>query len=225
MAKPQMNTDGHRYGGVENFRSALIVAVLFASIALAQAQTFYTNNFQKAEIGKVPEDLMVLDGQFTVQEEEGNKFLELPGSPTDTYTVMFGPVTNANVAVSARIFSTSKGRRMPAFGVALCGVGGYKLQISAAKKAVELFKGEQVMQTMEYTWKSGEWSSLHLAAVQTRDGVKVEGKVSQGGAEPIHLSFEDTALLTPGKASISGTPFAGTTIRFDDLAVVAAGKD
>lgn len=205
-------------------RSALILAVLFASTVFTHAQTLYTNDFQKTEIGKVPDDLMVLDGLFKVQEDSGNKFLELPGAPTDTYTVMFGPVTNANVTVSARIFSTSKGRRMPAFGVALCGVGGYKLQVSAAKRAIELFKGEQVMQTKEYVWKSGEWSSFHLSAVQTENGVKVEGKVSQERGEPMLLSFEETALLTPGKASITGTPFAGTPIQFDDLAVVTAGK-
>ena len=119
----------------------------------AGAQTHYTNNFDKAEVGTVPGDLMVLDGLFTVREEGGNKFLELPGAPTDTYTVMFGPVTNVNVAVSARIHSTNKGRRMPAFGVSLCGIGGYKLQVAAAKRAVELFKGEALMKTAEYKWR------------------------------------------------------------------------
>lgn len=202
-------------------RTACFLTLFLASTGLASAQSLYTNDFQKAETGKVPEDLMVLDGLFAIQEQGGNKFLELPGAPTDTYTVMFGPVTNANVAVSARILSTAKGRRMPAFGVALCGVGGYKLQISAAKKAIELFKGEQVMKTMEYSWKSGEWSSFSLSAVQTKEGVKVEGKVSQDKAEPIVLTFDDTTLLTAGKASITGTPFAGTPIRFDDLAVRA----
>lgn len=205
-----------------SLRTLSVIGFLVASISLGQAQALYTNDFQKAEAGKVPEDLMVLDGLFAVQVEGENKFLELPGAPTDTYTVMFGPVTNANVAVSARILSTSKGRRMPAFGVALCGVGGYKLQVSAAKKAIELFKGEEVVQTKEYTWKSGEWSSLHLSALQTKDGVKVEGKVSQDKGEPIVLTFDDTTLLTAGKASITGTPFAGTAIRFDDLGVSSA---
>src|SRR5258708_672354 len=41
----------------------------------------YENNFEKAEIGKVPDDLLVLEGAFVVQEESGNKFLELPGAP------------------------------------------------------------------------------------------------------------------------------------------------
>jgi len=48
----------------------------------------YSNGFDKAETGKVPEDLMVLEGGFAVQEESGNKFLELPGSPLETFGLL-----------------------------------------------------------------------------------------------------------------------------------------
>ncbi|MFN7139237.1 MAG: hypothetical protein ACK4UN_07860 [Limisphaerales bacterium] len=200
----------------------ITMAALALSSFLAHGEVLYTNSFDKAEIGKVPEELMVLDGQFAVQEEGGNKFLELPGAPTDTYTVMFGPTTNANVSVSARVYATSKGRRMPAFGVALSGVAGYKMQVAAAKKSIELFKGDKLVQTVDYDWKSGEWTSLQLAAVKKGDVVSVEGKISQGNGKDAVVTFEDSGSLTPGRASISGTPFAGTPIWFDDLAVVAA---
>jgi len=201
-----------------------LVALLCVSPINIRAETFYTNNFENAEVGSVPGDLIVLDGLFSVKEEGGNRFLELPGAPTDTYTVMFGPVTNVNIAVSARIHSTNKGRRMPAFGVSLCGVGGYKLQVAAAKQSVELFKGDELVKKADYKWKSGEWTSFHLSAVKTGNGVRVEGKISQEGTEPVTLIFEDTNLLTAGPASITGTPFAGTPIWFDDLAVVEAGR-
>ncbi len=198
--------------------SATVIASLVLLTCTIHAEVLYTNDFQKAEIGKVPDDLMVLDGQFTVHEEGTNKLLELPGTPTDTYTVMFGPSTNAN-GVSARVFATSKGRRMPAFSIALNGVGGYKLQVSPAKKAIELLNGDTVVQTSQYTWKSGEWTDLNLTASTTDSGIKLLGKVSQSGTNSIEISFNENAKLDAGKASISGTPFAGTPIRFDDLSV------
>ena len=49
---------------------------------MAQNCVLYENNFEKEQIGKVPENFLVLDGGFAVKEEAGNKFLELPGSPS-----------------------------------------------------------------------------------------------------------------------------------------------
>src|SRR2546430_14083931 len=111
-------------------------------------KVLYQNNFEKAELGRVPDDakdLMVLDGAFAVKEEGGNKFLELPGAPLDTYGMLFGPTTNSERTVSVRVHGTAKGRRFPAFGLGLNGVGGYKLQVSPGRKALELYKGEEVV--------------------------------------------------------------------------------
>src|SRR5437867_13021253 len=71
--------------------------------ALSQTKTLYENNFEKAEVGKVPPDFLVLDGGFAVKEENGNKVLELPGAPLDSFAVQFGPAEADNVTVSARI--------------------------------------------------------------------------------------------------------------------------
>ncbi len=99
-------------------------------------------NFEQAETGTVPEDFLVLDGGFAVKQEEGNKFLELPGAPLDSFGALFGPSEKSDVAVSARIRSTNKGRRYPTFGVGLNGQSGYKLQVSPGKKALEIYKGD-----------------------------------------------------------------------------------
>src|SRR5437879_5945681 len=96
----------------------------------AEANVLYENNFEKAEPGKLPDELLVLDGAFVVKAEGGNQFLELPGAPLDTFGLLFGPTESTNVAVSARIYGTGKGRRFPTFGLGLNGVGGYKLQVS-----------------------------------------------------------------------------------------------
>ena len=105
-------------------------------------KAIYENDFEKAELNKVPDDFLVLDGQFAVKEEGGNKFLELPGAPLDTFGALFGPTEKEGNAVSARMSGTGKGRRYPTFAVGLNGQGtsAYKLQVTPAKKALELFK-------------------------------------------------------------------------------------
>ena len=67
----------------------------------------------------LPADFLVLDGAFEVKEEAGNKFLELPGAPLETFGVLFGPTEKDGLSVGVRIFGTLKGRRFPAFGAGL----------------------------------------------------------------------------------------------------------
>src|SRR5205085_3486035 len=83
----------------------LVTATAFAQEAV------YKNDFESAEVGKVPADMMVLDGGFKVVDDNGNKVLELPGAPLETFGVLFGPTEKENRTVSARVFGTSKGRR------------------------------------------------------------------------------------------------------------------
>ena len=101
----------------------LAVAALAAPVLAQEQKSLYENNFDKAELNKVPDDFLVLDGQFAVKEEGGERFLELPGAPLDTFGVLFGPTEKEGDAVSARIFGTGKGRRYPTFAVGLNGQG------------------------------------------------------------------------------------------------------
>src|SRR5580698_4661611 len=121
------------------------ICVVFAMCALSAraATTIYENNFEKAALDKAPDDFLVLDGEFAVKQDDGNKVLELPGAPLDTFGVLFGPTTNAGVCISARIYGTGKGRRYPTFGVGLNGPSGYKLKVSPAKNALEIFKSDE----------------------------------------------------------------------------------
>ncbi len=207
----------------------LFFAVLLsANLGFAEEKPIYENNFDKAEIGKVPEDFQVIDGGFEVKEENGNKFLELPGAPLDTFGTLFGASTNANLAVSAKIFSTSKGRRFPAFAVGLNGVAGYKLQVSPGKKLLELLKGDEVVKSVAYEWKSGEWTEMRLQARPNKEGqLTVCGKAwTKGSDEPKEwLCFDDMAPASTGRPSIWGTPYSGNPIQFDDLRVTAASTE
>lgn len=208
-----------------------LTAVGLAVAAFAQtAQPIYQNNFEKAELGKVPEEFLVLDGQFAVKEEGGNRFLELPGAPLDTFGILFGPTETEGIRVSARIFGTAKGRRYPTFAVGLNGQGtsAYKVQLSPAKKAVELFKGDDVRASAQYEWQSGTWTWLRLQVRKVKDGQwKVEAKAwPDGSKEPDGwlVSYEEKEPPIAGKASIWGSPFATTPIRFDDLLEIRAGE-
>ena len=184
----------------------------------------YSNGFDKAEPGKVPDDLMVLEGGFAVREEGGNKFLELPGAPLDTFGLLFGPTETENISASARFYGTGKGRRFPTFAIGLNGVSGYKLQMSPAKKALELLKGEnEVLASVPYTWDSGTWTRMRLQVRKTGEGQwQIEGKAwKDGSAEPAKWIIGHTIDMAPvaGRAGIWGTPYSGTPIRFDDLVV------
>src|SRR6266850_7518441 len=88
-----------------------LVCCLPSSSLCAQDKLPYQQDFEKAEIGKVPEDFLVLDGGFVVKEEQGNKFLELPGAPLESFAVQFGPAETDNLSVAAVIIGSAKGRR------------------------------------------------------------------------------------------------------------------
>jgi hypothetical protein len=204
--------------------AAALIFWAMASGALVyadEAKPLYENNFEKAEVGKVPEEFLVLDGEFAVKEEGGNKFLELPGAPLDSFGLLFGPTEKSDVAVSARINGTKKGRRFPTFGVGLNGQSGYRLQVSPAKGALELYHGEtDIVATAPYEWKSGEWTLLRLQLVKSGDVWKLEGKAwTQGAPEPAQamISFEEKNEPSAGRASIWGSPISTTPIQFDDL--------
>jgi|SRR5436190_229249 len=196
-------------------------------IYILLAAALYSNGFDKAETGKVPEDLMVLEGGFIVQEEGGNKFLELPGAPLETFGLLFGPTEAENISASARFYGTGKGRRFPTFALGLNGVNGYKLQMSPGKKVLELVKGEsEVLATVPYTWESGAWTMLRLQVRKVADGQwQIEGKAwTHGAAEPAKwlITHTEKAAPMPGRAGVWGMPYSGTPIRFDDLSVAKA---
>lgn len=184
---------------------------------------FYENNFEKAEAGKLPDEFMALTGDFVVKSDGTNQFLELPGSPLDSFAVQFGPTESADVAVAARILSTAKGRRTPAFGVGLGGVAGFKLQVSPGKKSLELLKDQEVKTSVAFEWQSGAWTQLQLQIRKVKAGEwKIEGKAwAQGSAKPQKwmVVFDEKEEPVGGRASVLGNPFAGTAIWFDDLRV------
>mgnify|MGYP002631057689 FL=1 len=191
----------------------------------AAVKPLYSQGFEQTEAGKVPEGMLVLEGGFEVKAVAGGKVLELPGAPLETFGVLFGPTEKDGLCVQARILGTGQKRRAPSMAVGLNGVGGYKLELSPAKKSLVLFKGEEVKATVPFEWQSGVWSQLKLQLRKTAAGAALEGKVwPHGGKEPAawQITFTDKDPAPPGRPSIWGNPYSGTPIQFDDLIVTPA---
>jgi hypothetical protein len=208
-------------------RFLTLVIVSSTLVAIAGAAPF-SENFENAEVGKLPSGFTAYAGAFKVNEEMGRKFLELPGAPLDTFGVLFGPAlqsadTAANrISASGKFYATSVKRKAPAFGISLGGVGGYRLQVSAAKGALEVFKGDEARANAPFQWASGTWTSLRIQLRQSGGKWVIEGKAWPADApEPPQstIIYEAPDAPPPGKAAIWGNPFSGTPIRYDDLSV------
>ncbi len=206
--------------------AAALVAPAFSTFAEDSANPIFTNDFEAAEVGKAPADFMVMSGDFAVTAEGANKFLELPGAPLDTFGLLFGPTQKVGVSASARFFATNKGRKMPAFGISLNGVAGFRLQVSASKKELEIFRGDEGKKSVPFAWTPGVWTKLKIQVrAGEGGGVIVEGKAwPADAAEPAAwtISLEDEEAPPAGRAGIWGSPYAGTPIRFDDLSISPA---
>jgi hypothetical protein len=209
---------------VKGFVFSLLLAA--PAFAAQSKEILYQNDFEKADPGKVPSDMLVLDGAFGVKEEAGNHFLELPGAPLDTFGILFGPTEGPGLTVSARVYGTAKGRRFPTFAVGLLGVGGFKLQISPGKKLLELYKSDTVVASAPYSWESDCWTWLRLQTRKSGSSWKIEGKAwKQGTPEPDRwaISHEETEEPAAGRAALWGSPYSTTPIRYDDLIIKKSG--
>ena len=208
----------------------LIVLLLLCSCATtlcAERPTtaLYANDFENAQPGTVPEGFMIMSGSFVVKEQDGNRFLELPGAPLDTYGLLFGPAEPLTLSAGARFYGTKQGRKFPTFAVSVSGVGGYRLQVSPGKKSLEIYKGDEAKAAVPLEWQPGEWTSLRVQLRKAKSGWLIEGKAwLSGGPEPANwtITLEEAQDPPPGRPGIWGSPYSGTPILFDDLIVAPA---
>ena len=211
---------------IKQTASALLIGL--TALTTYAAEPLYQTNFEKTKTGEVPEDFLVLDGDFAVKQSNGNKYLELPGAPLDAFGFMFGPSARHGNEISARMFGTKKGRRYPVFGIALNGVNGYRLQVAPAKRAIELLKGSAVVAKVPFRWGGGEWLRLALRVEQTGAAEwTVSGRVwADGKKAPAKPTITHKEAKEPrnGKPSIWGSPYSGTPIRYDDIVVKKIAK-
>lgn len=191
------------------------------------ATTVYTARFEETTPGDVPDDFMVLNGDFAVRDHAGHKVLELPGTPIESFAVLFGPAGSENVRLSARIRSTSKGRRHPSFAVGLNGLSGFRVKVVPAARRLELWhgadEGGEIVDSVAFQWTSGEWMTINLQARKTAPSEwAIEGKAwMEPDPEPTGYTLSHVEQRKPlaGRPVLSANPYAGTPIQFDDLTV------
>src|SRR3954463_7529372 len=93
----------------------MVLLLLAAAAAPAGDAPLYSNDFAKMEPGKLPEDqFLALAGEFAVKDVDGDRVVELAGTPLDSYGLLFGAAPEAPTGtVSARVWGATTGRRFP----------------------------------------------------------------------------------------------------------------
>ena len=209
-------------------RAIFIIAAIVAVTGTAETaddQVLFKSDFESAHVDSLPEELMVLAGEFSVSDIGGNKALELPGNPLEDFGALFGPAESDGIAVRARVFSESSKRLAPRFGVGLDGVAGYRLLVAPGQNRLQLLKDQEAVASAPLEWKSGTWTWLHLQIREVSAGKWfIEGRAwADGSPEPNEwsISFEVSETPPAGKASLWGAPYSGKPILFDDLSVIS----
>ena len=197
-----------------NNRIIFITAAIIALIGSAQTRAdklLFKSDFELANVDAVPEELMVLAGEFSVKAIGGNKALELPGNPLEDFGALFGPAESDGIAVRARVYSESSKRLAPRFGVGLSGVTGYRLLVAPGQNRLQLLQDQEALASAPFEWKSGTWTTLHLQIRKVSEGKWIiEGRAwAEGTPEPKDwsISFEVSETPPAGKASIWGAPY------------------
>jgi hypothetical protein len=193
-----------------------------ATVAAQATGPLYQNDLQKLEAGKLPDEFLVLGGDFSIVKDADNVLIELPAEPIDAFGLLYGPTfKNEGSTASARFFGTKKGRRAPAFGVGLYGISGYKVRLSPAAGKLEILKDEMIKADVPFEWKSESWTRLRIQARPGGNGQwKVQGRAWPDGEkepETWQIEWTDSEAPPSGRASLIGAPYSGIPLRFDDL--------
>lgn len=202
--------------------------LLFLLVVPAMAsEPLYENHFEKTPVGEEPDwdSHLILNGQFTIQKQEDNPVLHLPGAPLDTYGILLGPTRPTNLTIQARANGDKSGRRYPVFGVGLNGNSGLKLQVEPARRAVTLRLGQEVVKEVPFAWVPKVWTHFELTYQVGKDGKgKVVGRVWQASKETSACEMEWTPTEPPpnGRPALWAAPYSGIDILFDDVLVLDA---
>lgn len=204
----------------------ILLLACLAALAASAPPRQYTNTFESLPPGKVPEDIMVLDGTFTIANVEGNKCLELSGDPVGEFGALLGPALGPAIDVKTRIWAAASGKRFPEFGIGAGDAGGFKLFVAPGRHIIELRAGEDTRASAPVQWKSGTWTWLRLRIEpRGKQGWLIAGKVwpsDQKEPDPWTLSTQATSAPPGGRVSVWGETFSEQPIRFDDVSASVA---
>ena len=209
------------------FISLLAAALCLPALADDEKSAEFKQDFEKVEVGKVPDKVMEIEGTFEVVEEEGKKFLRVGVEPLAENGIVMGPSMKGGGTIEAKIRAFKKRRSYPRFAIGLHGISGYRLRVVPSSKQVELLKNEEVVAKKAFEWKADTWTHLKLEIKKDGESWAIRGwvwPVADGdeGKQPKEASIIHTDKEVPGqgKGSLWGSPYSGRPIDFDDVKVV-----
>lgn len=200
------------------------IAFVAASVLLAADTKKFTFDCEKWAEGAPPEEVFVVDGKISVAARDGNKALQIEGGgELAEANALLGVSANGSASIEARVFGSKAGRSFPRFGIGVHGQSGYRLMVFAAKKELQLVKGDEVIKSVPFEWKTDAWVKLKLEVKKiAADKWTLSAKAWAADAEEpkdATITHEDATLRGQGKCSMWGTPFSGTPIFFDDVKI------
>ena len=188
----------------------------------------FSEDFSGMEIGSEPENLFILDGAYSVQDEgKNNKSLALPGSPMGDFGLLFGPrIRDKGLELRFSFFTTKKGRRMPSIAASIGGVRGIRLRLNPAARNLVLSLDENKLKEMPFSWTGDQWWSVRFQTSprDSNQSTLVQCKLwPKEENEPDAWLFSDKFSITynGGKCALWGYPYASTPILFDNLSILS----
>ncbi len=181
----------------------------------------FKSDFNDLEVGDIPSNWMALDGEWSVIELDGSKVLQLSPDPLVEASIQFGKsVKGEGATATVRVKANRKRRTAPRFGLGLHGGNGFHFRVVGVTKKIELKKGDDIMQSVDFDWRPGEWHFMELTVKPADTAWTVSGKIwaeSDEKPEQNQLEYIATDVKLSGKVSVLATPYAGLPIYFDDL--------
>jgi hypothetical protein len=202
---------------------ALVTLHALATLAAAgEVKTFTIKADDWAE-GEVPKEVFVVDGTIKIAAKDGNKAIMIDGTPIVDASAQLAVSAAGESSIQAKVFASKRARSVPKFGLSVHGMSGYRLLVNAAKKQLELVKGDAVAASVPYIWTSDAWVQMKLEAKRGEgDAWNISGKIWAASAtEPAEPTIKhvDKGLKGQGKTGVWATPYAETPIYFDDIEV------
>lgn len=176
-------------------------------------------------IGKEPESISVVDGDFRVIEtENGTRHVEVSPHPLTESGALFGKTLKGDAGVAASFMASLRGRSCPRFGIGLHGISGHRIRVVPSADRIELLFQEELIATAPFDWQSGVECRLELHARR----IETAGKGADSswlleafawsspnprpGQPQLSIAI-DQDIPARGKASIWATPYSGLPIR------------
>ena len=186
-------------------------------------EPLYRAAFGELEPGRVPGDYFVIEGDWSIAESGEGLALTLdPGSIVDAQVQLGDTLRDTGGLVRAKVKAGRTRRSFPRFGIGLHGMSGYRLRLFPAGNRLELVRSEEALASAELDWDAEKWWFLELEVAPSGEGWAVSGRAwPEDGERPEQpqVALEGPAARLSGKASVSGTPFAGLPIQFAEFEV------